>query len=344
VANRHVWLTANGLINYNFLGTELLSKYGLDLKNAADLTMLNATVGSAAAGRFRNQLPFSTFPAASTVSQSLRPFPQFSGGLGSIWAPLGNAWYDSLQMKVTKRFSHGLDFTYAFTWSKELDTLGGANDVQNRRNAKQLATLSRPLISGLGVNYQTPQWGGHKLISLALGDWQFGGFLQYTSGTPIAPPAATTTPLLNSVIFQSTVQNRVAGEPLFLQDLNCHCFDPNTTFVLNPKAWANPAAGQFGSAPLYNDYRQQRRPMENLSAGRVFRIRERTTFTVRVEFTNVLNRTFMQNATSNNPAAPQNRVDNNNPNSQTTAGFGFINNTTVAQPPRQGQLVARFQF
>ena len=40
-----------------------------------------------------------------------------------------------------------------------------------------------------------------------------------------------------------TVMNRVPGEPLFTQDLNCHCFDPNTSFVLNPKAWVNPPAG-----------------------------------------------------------------------------------------------------
>ena len=27
-----------------------------------------------------------------------------------------------------------------------------------------------------------------------------------------------------------TFYNRVPGQPLFTQDLNCHCFDPNTNF------------------------------------------------------------------------------------------------------------------
>jgi len=58
--------------------------------------------------------------------------------------------------------------------------------------------------------------------------------------------------------------NRVAGEPLFTKDLNCHCIDPNKDFVLNPKAWSDVPQGQWGfSAPYYNDYRQARVPKSN---------------------------------------------------------------------------------
>jgi hypothetical protein len=345
VANRHIWLTSGGQVNYNFLTTDILRHYGLDLNNPADRTILAAQVGSAAAGRFRNQLPFTGFPLNASVAQSLRPFPQFNGGLTPLWAPLGKAWYDSFQLKVTKRFSHGLDFTYAFTYQKEIDTLSAlSNDIQNRALLKSLSANSRPFISGLALNYQLPAWGGNKYFSYAVRDWTIGGFMQYTSGLPIAPPLANINPTLGALSFQSTYQNRVPGEPVFLQDLNCHCFDPNTTFVLNPRAWTNPTPGTFGAGSYYNDYRQQRRPLENLAFGRLFRIKERASVSVRIEFTNVFNRTFMQNPTSTNPQAPQTRVNNNDPNSQTTAGFGFINNTTVASPPRQGQIVARFQF
>jgi hypothetical protein len=72
---------------------------------------------------------------------------------------------------------------------------------------------------------------------------------------------------------------------------------------------------------------------------------------IRAEFTNVFNRAIINDPTSVNPAAPQNRLTSA-PNSQTTAGFGFINNATLNQgtfatgggQPRQGQLVGRFQF
>ena len=50
--------------------------------------------------------------------------------------------------------------------------------------------------------------------------------------------------------------NRVPGQPLFTENLNCHCFDPSKTFVLNPAAWVNPPAGQYGTAAAYySDYR-----------------------------------------------------------------------------------------
>jgi hypothetical protein len=135
--------------------------------------------------------------------------------------------------------------------------------------------------------------------------------------------------------------NRVPGVPLFTQDLNCHCFDPNKTFVLNPAAWTNPPAGQWGTAAAYyTDYRYQRRPVENISIGRVFRVKERASLQIRAEFTNMFNRTEMSNPTATNPSATQTTTAAG----QTTAGFGYINNGTVFSAPRSGQLVARFQF
>jgi len=346
VANRGIWWTNNTLVNYNYLSTALLSSYGLSLNNPSDLTILNATLSSPAAGRFQNKLPYSGFPVTSTVAQSLRPFPQFNSGLTGLASPLGNSWYDSLQLKVTKRYSHGLDFTYAFTWAKQLDNFGGTPDIQNRGLSKGLSTLDQPFVSGIGVNYTLQPWGKNRVLSFAVRDWQFGGFLQYASGTPLAVPLVSSSPTLATLTFQSAttqVQNRVPGVPLFTQDLNCHCFDPNTTFVLNPAAWTNPAPGQFGSATLYNDYRSQRRPVENLALGRLFRIRENVSLSMRIEFTNVFNRTEFNSPTLaalTNPQAAQTR----SATGQTTAGFGFINNTTVAVNPRQGQVVAKIQF
>ncbi len=343
VANRGIWWTNNTLVNYNYLSTALLSSYGLSLNNPADLTTLNATLNSPAAGKFQGKVPYAGFPLTSTVAQSLRPFPQFNSGLTALAAPLGNSWYDSLQVKATKRYSHGLDFTFAFTWAKQLDNFAGTPDVQNRGLSKTLSSLDQPFVTGIGFNYTLPPWGKNRILSYAIHDWQLGGFLQYASGTPIAPPLVSTSPTLATLAFQSAttqVQNRVPGVPLFTQDLNCHCFDPNATFVLNPAAWTNPAPGQFGSATVYNDYRTQRRPVENLAIGRQFKIRERATLSVRMEFTNVLNRTEVNNPTSTNAQAAQTKTAAG----QTTAGFGFINNTTVAVNPRQGQAVAQFRF
>jgi len=136
-----------------------------------------------------------------------------------------------------------------------------------------------------------------------------------------------------------TRMNRVAGEPLFLKDLNCHCFDPYKDLVLNPKAWQDAPAGQWGvSAAYYNDYRQQRRPDEQLSLGRTFRIRESITFSLRGEFFNAFNRAVLAAPSSGNPTAST-TTDSRG----LSGGFGFINGLNSGTA-RNGQVVLRLAF
>jgi hypothetical protein len=257
-------------------------------------------------------------------------------------------------VKATKRITHGLDFSSNFTWAKQLTSgveddfgRGGGvviNDAFNRPNQKALSTFDQPFQFVFSGSYTTPRLSGgnkltgNKVLSGVARDWQVGTLLRYASGLPIAAPTSTNS--MATYVFQSTNFNRVPGVPLFTQDLNCHCFDPNKTFVLNPAAWSNPAPGQWGSAAAYyTDYRYQRRPVENLSLGRNFRIKERANLQIRAEFTNAFNRTEPNNPTATNALATQTK----NNAGQTTAGFGFINTATTGAP-RQGQFVARFQF
>ncbi len=207
----------------------------------------------------------------------LRPYPQFSD-VTSLWAPLGNSWYDSLQIKATKRYSHGLDFTAAYTYSKTLSTVEAhdgtivpLNDVYNRPNLKTLSSSDQPHVFVVGFNYQTPKVGSNKFVKALVGDWTIGGILRYSSGFPIRVPQAQNA--INSVLFRGgSNANRVANQPLFLKDPNCHCFDPNKEFILNPNAWSDPLPGEWGTAAsYYSDYRTARRPDEQLSLGRVFR-------------------------------------------------------------------------
>ena len=346
VANRGAWITgATGLGSLNYFTDERLRSVGLDRRIAADRTLLNSTIGSAAAAARGFRAPYAGFPSASTVAQSLRPYPQFSGALTPMWAPLGNTWYDSLQVKATKRYSHGLDFTAAFTWSKELATGTGINDVFNRPNQKSIVSTSQPLIFVLGFNYETPRFGSNKIVKNMLGGWTLSGILRYTSGMPIQTPGAQNN--LNLHMLQSTTMNRVPGEPLFVKDLNCHCIDPNKELVLNPKAWSDPAQGDWGtSAAYYDDFRYQRRPSEQLGIGRIFRIREGISVEVRGEWFNAFNRTILPNPSAGNPL----QTPLFNAQGVPTAGYGWINvssnatanNTSSGQ--RNGQLVARFRW
>ena len=135
--------------------------------------------------------------------------------------------------------------------------------------------------------------------------------------------------------------NRVPDQPLYSKDLNCHCIDPYRDFVLNAAAWTNPAPGTWGAAaPYYSDFRYERRPTEQMSLGRVFRLKERMSFQVRAEFFNIFNRTYLANPSLTAPTQTQAR----NGAGQPTSGWGYINPTSLYSQPRNGQLVARFTF
>ncbi len=339
VGNRGAWLTgANGLSNMNALSDARLAQFGLSRTNPADILLLTSTINSPLAVSRGFKAPYAGFPSGQTVAQSLRPYPQFSSALTPTWAPLGNNWYDSLQAKVTKRYSHGFDLTSSFTWSKEQATGQAINDAFNRPNQKSLVSTSQPLMLVTAFNYETPKVTPNKIVRQVLGGWTLGGVFRYTSGLPIAVPGSQAN--LNAVAFQNTRMNRVQGEPLFLKDLNCHCIDPNKDFVLNPKAWTDVPQGQWGvSAPFYNDFRYARQPSEQISLGRTFRVREKYSLVMRAEFFNMFNRTVMPTPSATNPAQTQTR----NAAGVPTAGYGRIDATTVSGQ-RNGQIVARFEF
>jgi hypothetical protein len=364
VGNRGVWWNAPGMIDVNALTPQRIAAAGLSLNNPADVQLLASPLNSTlATSRGFNKPPFTGFPLTATVAQSLRPFPQFSS-ITALWAPDGNTWYDSLQAKATKRFSRGLQFTGLFTWAKQVSTAAPSNvtipgtggqavsDAFNRRLNKYLSPYDQPFAFTLSATYTLPVLHTYRLVSWAVRDWQINTLLGYSSGLPILAPLAQNN--LNTVLLRNTTgsqvgyANRVPGVPLFTVDENCHCFDPNKVFVLNPAAWSQPGPGQWGTgAAYYSDYRYQRRPNENLGLGRVFRIKERYELNLRIEFNNIFNRAEMPTPTSTNAAQTQVK----NLAGVPTAGFGFIatGNTgivTNTQTPssRQGTIVARFRF
>ncbi len=354
VGNRGVWWRTASLLDYNALTPQqLLSQYNLDWSNPADRAILSAQLGSAAAGRFQGKVPYAGFPLTQTVAQSLRPFPQFTS-LTPTGAPLGKTWYDSLQLKATKRFSHGIDFTWTYTRSKELQLgaedytgLGVINDVFNRNNNKQLSASSRPNWMTLAANYTTPKWNENRYVNYALRDWTIGAVLQYGSGLPIQAPTSPGN-TNSSSLLRSTYATRVPGVPLYLVDINCHCYDPSKTQVLNPAAWTDTPTGTFSpSAAYYNDYRYQRRPSELASFGRVFHVKERVSLQIRAEFNNVFNRSLLLGVTAGtyvNPSTALNTLPKAGPDGRYISGFGTINTTGSVSGERQGTLVARITF
>lgn len=351
VANRGVWWS--GPLGYlNQVSPAAFQAAGLDpYNNPADNILLGSALSSTAViNRVGSGRPYAGYAATNTLFNAMRPFPQFQT-IAMQNSATGQTWYDSLQVKATKRMSHGLQVNGVFTWSKSLTNIRPNLFLASNKSHQ---STDVPFLFNVNILYTTPKLGANRWIGLATKDWQLGAFLQYASGLLLTPPAAT-----NTNFIGGSEQYRVAGEPLYLKDLNCGCINPYTDVVLNPKAWANPVNGAFGPATgtFYGDFRAARRPLENFNLGRNFRLTEKVTFSLRAEFVNIFNRMQIGNPGLTAPGTAPSR----NAAGQYSGGFGVVNltvsgpntaPTTTAnnvvgqlfQLPRSGTLIGRISF
>jgi Carboxypeptidase regulatory-like domain/TonB dependent receptor-like, beta-barrel len=379
VANRGVWWTAAGLSPFNALSQDTLRAYGFnDFTSAAEAKLLTSTVAGLTPGnrsilntRGISGLPYANFPSNQTVRQSLLPYPQYSTN-GLTGSPLGKTWYDSLQVNVTQRFSHGLSFNMNYNFSKNLDQMSSP-DVFNRQLGKNLSIWDLPNQFRLTVQYQVPQVKNsglpvlsNKVVSYILSDWGIGAYLNYQSAPILGRPSSNGTTPLSQFLGRGpgSAQLKRNADGSYMNpwsvdwydydgnhhtdpiDINCHCFDPTKTIVLNPAAWENVPDGQWANdLSSLRFYRGFRAPMENANFSRNFRIKERVNLNVRVEFNNVFNRMQL----------PQPTVSGNFASAPTTfkigantglysGGFGTILPLSGTSGQRTGTLVARITF
>jgi hypothetical protein len=322
--------------------------------NNADRALLSLPLSSAsviqklASVGISSILPYSGFPTSSSLQSALYPFPQF-GAIAPSGSATGNSKYDSLQMKATKRLSHGLQAGGAFTWAKGY-TRPTRQDFFNPQTNPWTLQQIPPLALTFNFTYNVPKASFFpKWANAITHDWQIGGYALYQSGAYLTPPASPT------ANFLSSEDIRVLAQPLYTVDINdIHSYNPGTQQVLNPNAWAPCPTNSTCPAvsTLYSDFHGPRQPTENASIGRNFRIKERMNLFIRVEFVNIFNRTIMPNPSTANPQNPVTKTAGIN-----SGGFGVIN--TFATPgsppptptmppyyltPRTGTLIARFTF
>jgi hypothetical protein len=314
--------------------------------------------------------PYNGFPVSGlstqAVRQAIRPFPQYSSSIAPSGAPVGKSWYDALQLTVTKRLSHGLSVNANYTYSKTLDLIS-TPDIFNPLLGKDLAASDRPHQLRISADYTTPRLhdgvlGRNKIIAYILSDWGTGWFLQYQSAGAIGQPSSSgTDPITNYLNRGTLVANRakdangnyispwavnwtdldgkVHPEPI---DINCKCFNPQYTQVLNPAAWTSVNNGAWSdSYATIRDYRGIRTPQENVNFSRSFRYKERLNFTVRAEWANAFNRLRLPAPSSGTFGTPLTKASNGT----YSGGFGsIVIPGTGTGGARTGNIVLRLQF
>ena len=303
-------------------------------------------------------LPYATASSFTSLQNAILTWPQFPT-LTPTGSATGDERYDSLQAKVTKRFSHNLQASGAFTWEKSF-TRANRQDFFNPAGA-EWGLQNLPLrVLTFNFVYTTPKaayFDDHaKWVNQVIKDWQIGGYATYQSGSFIVPP------LSNTSNFLSSLETRVPGAPLYLKDPNGGNVNPFFDQVLNPAAWTNLPKNAVGASTsvYYPDFRNPRHPIEDANFARNFRLTERFTLQLRAEFINIFNRTELPNFATGgffspnvpNTIAPLGR----NGLGYYTSGFGVINVYTppgavttgsaagTIVTPRTGTLIARITF
>jgi len=133
-----------------------------------------------------------TFSGANALTaEFLRPYQ----GYGSINYRefSGSSNYHSLQVSLNRRFSRGLTFGLAYTWSKVFGTADedneGGHPFDTRRYDYRLMSYDRTHVFAANYVYGIPKLGrflGSSAVARAVFDnWQLSGICQYSSGTPL---------------------------------------------------------------------------------------------------------------------------------------------------------------
>jgi len=290
---------------------------------------LSATTLAQAQAIFPNiKIPFANF--TGTIGQALKPFPQY-GGISDPWLDVGNSTYNALQISLNHRLTHGLSFMVNYTWSKELDDLASPRDPNKDYLEKGPGSIDHPQVAAATFVYQLPfgkgqKWNsGNKVLSTAMGGWQFSGIFTFTSGAPLAIGGTCT----SGGILGTCFPNYAAGfSGSDWQNGTPGTGNISTTSYLNKAAFVDPAAYTVGdiarSAPL-GLFAPHNADLD-ISVRREFAVWEHVRLAFQADAFNINNAVHF--------AGPGTNID--------SASFGIF--SSMANQPRKLQLGARISF
>jgi hypothetical protein len=141
-------------------------------------------------GNNGNQPVFTGTIIAPSVATNLRGRPDpLLGSFTSIESD-ANSSYHALQLQLNKRFSRGLQFTTAYTWSHAIDevsdvfdlagTLALPQDIFNRRGERANANFDVRQRFVYGAVWDLPLFKGNS----AIGGWQLASIGTFQTGQP----------------------------------------------------------------------------------------------------------------------------------------------------------------
>jgi hypothetical protein len=274
-------------------------------------------------------------PTISRITLLL-PLSQYCGLIGQYNDPLGKQNFNGLEVKLNKRYSSGLSYQVAYTYSKTMGATGYQNGwpYQDPSLKYQIAGSDRTHVFSLTGEWQLPigkgsKWLGtnaHGIVGALINDWRVNGILSAQTGQPVG---------LNTGYYY---------------DCN-HSYTPNggptlTDYIYNNYSNGSPLGcwstiPQYGLSNLPNQISTLRQPSItnlDLSVHKEFAVTETTKLQFRAEALNISNTVLFPGPDNNPGDGPPTRQSNG-----TYTGFGTVN-LYQQNFPRVVQLSLKFLF
>jgi hypothetical protein len=160
---------------------------------------------------------------------------------------IANSNYNSLQVSAEKRFSHGLQFQAAYTFSKSIDNASSFENIVNPFNyrlSRSLSAFDAPHRFVFSYVYQFPKSSLRGFAGALVNGWGTSGILTFQTGFPIFITSGDDLELTSSCFFTCT------GEPDMVKPLKR--LDPRKPYQLafdTSSFQQYSDLGRFGTSP-----------------------------------------------------------------------------------------------
>jgi Carboxypeptidase regulatory-like domain/TonB dependent receptor-like, beta-barrel len=203
--------------------------------------------------------PNQPFPGPGPIDPR-RPYTNVGTIAGN--EPIGNANYHGLQVKLRKRYGHGLAVLAAYTWSKAITDsqtaetgifLPNLQDNHNRKANRALFAANAPQRFSFSSIYEVPFGPGKRYLSGAsgvagklIGGWQLGGIVTVQGGLPITE----TLPFDNPNVGEGAKLPDRIGNPNTGPRTSGEWFNVNAFKVPPPYTFGNAGISNIFAPPI----------------------------------------------------------------------------------------------
>lgn len=346
-------------VNYNQYHTPVGGSYQWNLSVQRELGP-DMVASLTYIGTHGHDLPFPVDINQVTQSQlgsGIRPFPQYTNISGSTNNGISN--YNALQASIEKRLTHGVNFSFNYSWAHFLDDMdssgwgsrGGSQIYQNAHDPSANYANSnfdvRNALKG-SISYQLPFGRGkaflnnNVVLDELIGGWQAASTIVVQSGQPftVTMKNDNSFSLGNNASNGSGQYPNVIGNPYLGKGVR------NVNRWFNEAAFTAPAQDTFGNSGR-NSLNGPALSQVNLSLGKTFPIWEHVNMQVRADASNLFNHPSFNLPNSSltvcgEPDANGNLAAGCSGPGAIQTGTSTITNYTV--PGRTMQLGARLTF